>query len=166
MSSSYQQAFGGAEGGIVTDGIWRFFVKIFSGFLKFLPGRDVNHLSICKGGEEGNHTRPHHGGKSPDPANFLIIPASSDRRLYNSTLPLPLSPSVQAMATDQRKRPSLSPIVPYRSRLAHVVFCLALPFVYNFVAGAIAGVSRIVVSRKVFVQAHVVPVDEQACRKS
>ena len=36
-----------AKGVLVsTNGVWGFVVKIFSSFLKFLPGSDVDHLSI------------------------------------------------------------------------------------------------------------------------
>ena len=106
LASARERATEGEEG--CTDGIWGFFVKVFSGLLKFLPGRDVDHLSIWE------------GGRGPPRAEsgsclFLISfrsfrhSAAGDRVLLSS-FPLPLS--LQTMATDQRKRPFPFPSYP------------------------------------------------------
>ena len=69
-----------------TDGVWRFFVKIFCSFLKFLPGRDVDHLSICRGWlQERTTTAEQSQACYPDPAFFLI---NSPRTVHPSTVVL------------------------------------------------------------------------------
>lgn len=107
-----------------------------------------------------------HHRQNPDPAFF-------DR----ASLPSFTWPAIVCIATSSLPLSFYKPWPPIREnvrlfplrtlvlvRLTGVVLRLALPFVYNFVAGAIAGAE--VVSRKLSMEAHVSSVGGQACRKS
>lgn len=136
-----------------TDGIRGFFVKIFSGLLKFLPGRDVDHLSIWEGGRGPPRAK---SGSCLffDPPPSLRRSAPDDRFHCSLLFALPLSFYKPWPQIRENVRPIL--FVPSALVwLTDVVLCLALPFVYNFVAGAIAGMSQMVVSQKVFIRAHI-----------